>query len=111
MQDIKSRELREKDPNANTKICFEVRVTALRPCHTQKDFNYPLRIFHKGPPPRNYDLQSRVHNSNFVGRHKARHKAKKEIQYGDHLDYKQDLIISKDHKKNLSQYKIVKDRF
>jgi len=25
-------ELREKDPNTNTKICFEVRTYALRPC-------------------------------------------------------------------------------
>ena len=36
MQDIKSRELREKNSNANTKIYFEVRTIALRPClHTE----------------------------------------------------------------------------
>jgi len=33
-----SRELREKDPNANTKICFEVRATALCPCLHIKGF-------------------------------------------------------------------------
>jgi len=30
MQDIKSRELGEKDPNTNTKIYFEVQATSLR---------------------------------------------------------------------------------
>ena len=35
MQDIK-RELREKDPNANTMICFEVQATTLHPrLHTE----------------------------------------------------------------------------
>ena len=30
MQDIREIEFRDSGPNANTKICFEVRATALR---------------------------------------------------------------------------------
>ena len=40
MQDIREIELRDSGSNANNKICFEVRVTALRPRFTQKDFHY-----------------------------------------------------------------------
>ena len=36
------------------------------------------------------------------GRHKVKHKTKKEIQLGDYLDHKQDLVITKDHKQNIS---------
>jgi len=36
MQGIKEREFRDSGSIANTKICFEVRATALRPClHTE----------------------------------------------------------------------------
>jgi len=36
MQDIKEREFRDSESNANTKICFEVRATALHPrLHTE----------------------------------------------------------------------------
>ena len=56
MQDIKSRELREKDSNINTKISFEVRAISLRPrLHTEgfqlsaKDL--PQRDLHQGITP------------------------------------------------------------
>ena len=39
-------EFRDSGSNANTKICFEIRATALRHAFTQKDFYY----FHTGPP-------------------------------------------------------------
>jgi len=42
-----SREMR--DPNANTRICFEVRATALRlRLHTEGFSLCPPRTFHKG---------------------------------------------------------------
>jgi len=64
MQDIREIELRDSESNANTKICFEVRATALRPAFTQKDFHY----VHAGPstkgaPLKNYNLTIGVHNS------------------------------------------------
>ena len=41
MQDIREIEFRDSGSNANIKICFEVRATALRPClHTE---GFPLR--------------------------------------------------------------------
>ena len=49
MQDIREIKLRDSRSNANNKICFEVRATALRPrLHTE---GFPLRshrTFHKG---------------------------------------------------------------
>ena len=46
MQDIK-REFRDSGSIANTKICFEVRATALRPClHTE---GFPLKRPHITP--------------------------------------------------------------
>jgi len=40
MQDIREIEFRDSGSNANTKICFEVRTTALHPClHTE---GFPL---------------------------------------------------------------------
>ena len=105
MQDIKSTELREKDPNANAKICFEARATALCPrLHTE---GFPLSTIGsstKEPPPRNYNVYKQsVYNSNShtftqEGRHKAKNKVKRKLQLDDHLDHKQDLVISKDHK-------------
>ena len=64
MQDIKSRELKEKDPNAYTMICFEVQATALRPRLHTKDFNYSLRIFDKGTSTEELQLTTKRHNSN-----------------------------------------------
>ena len=56
MRDIKSRQLREKDPNINTKLCFEVRATALRPRFHIEGFQLstkdpPQRDFHGGITP------------------------------------------------------------
>ena len=45
-----------------------------------------------------YTTPTLSHTSAQEGRHKAKHKAKREIQFGDHLDHKQHLVISKDHK-------------
>ena len=104
MQDIKSKELREKYPSTNTIICFEVRATALHPCLHTEGFSHPLRIFHKGTSTEKLQLTTGStqfqlsHTSTQEGRHKAKHKAKKNLQLGDHKDHKQYLMISKDHK-------------
>ena len=51
MQDIE-----ERDLNANTKIYFEVRATALHPrLHTEGFQLSTIGSFTKGPPPRNYN--------------------------------------------------------
>ena len=47
MKDIKEREFRDSGSNANTKICFEVRATALRPRLHREGF---LLYVHIGPP-------------------------------------------------------------
>ena len=51
--------LREKDPNANNKICFEVRATALHPRLNTEEF--PLcspRTFHKGTSTEELRIQA-----------------------------------------------------
>jgi len=49
MQDIKEMRVERKDPNANMRICFKVRATALRlRLHTEGFSLYPHRTFHKG---------------------------------------------------------------
>ena len=49
MQDIREIEFRDSGSNANTKICFEVRSTALRPrLHTEGFSLRSHRISHKG---------------------------------------------------------------
>ena len=49
MQDVREKEFRDSGSNANTKIYFEVRATALRPrLHTEGFLLYPHRTFHKG---------------------------------------------------------------
>ena len=64
MQDIKRCELRERRSNKKTRICFEVRATALHRAFTQKDFHYVhTRTFTKEPPTRNYKYNPRVHKS------------------------------------------------
>ena len=56
MEDIKSRELRDRKSNANTRICFEVRATALRPrLHTEGFQLSTIGSFTKGSPSRNYN--------------------------------------------------------
>ena len=49
MQDTREIELRDSGSNANTKIYFEVRATALRPClHTKGFLLRPHKTTHKG---------------------------------------------------------------
>ena len=49
MQDIREIELRDSGSNASTKICFEVRATALRPrLHTEGFSLRPHRTSQKG---------------------------------------------------------------
>ena len=48
MQDIKEIELRDSGSNAKTKICFEIRVTALCPhLHTEGFLLRPHRTLYK----------------------------------------------------------------
>ena len=57
MQDIRER---DSGSIANTKICFEVRSTALRPRFTQKDFHYTSTedFPHREPPLRIWVIQT-----------------------------------------------------
>jgi len=49
MQDIREIELINSGSNANNKLCFEARATALRPHHHTEGFSLCLhRTFHKG---------------------------------------------------------------
>ena len=58
----KERELRDSGSNANTKICFKVRATALRPrLHTE---GFPLYV-HTGPPTQGTSTEYLV-NTNHV---------------------------------------------
>ena len=118
MQDIKSRELREKDPNANTKIYFEIWATALRPRLQTEGFPLcPPRTFHKGTSTKELQLTNRStqlqlsHTSAQEGRHKAKHKAKKKIATWWSNDHKQYLVIIKITNQTLLTDKILEDRF
>ena len=105
MQDIK-RELRDREIQTQTQghvLRFESPLYI--PAFTQKDFRY----VHQGPSTlRNYNLQTGntqlqlSHTSIQEGRHKAKHKVKKEIQLSDYKYHKLYLVISKDHKQNTS---------
>jgi len=56
--------LKEKDPNANTRIYFEVRATALRPrLHTEGFPLCPHKTFYKGTSTEELQLNTGVHNS------------------------------------------------
>ena len=96
MQDIK-RERELRDSNANIRIYFEVRATALRPrLHTEGFLLCPYRTFHKGTSTEELQLQPGVNNSSLFlpytrGRHKAQNKAKKRNTLGDHENHKQSL--------------------
>ena len=79
MQAIKERELRDSGSIANTKICFEVRATALHPrLHTE---GFPLYV-HTGPPTQgtstedlantNYEYSTPLSN-NTISAQEARH--------------------------------------
>ena len=82
MQDIKSRELKDKDSNANTKICFEVRTTALRPRLHTEVFYY---IVHTGLPTQGTSTEDLVNtileyitplSTNTTSTQEARHNTK-----------------------------------
>jgi len=63
MQDIREIELRDNGSNTNTKICFEIRATALRShLHTEEFSLYSHRTFHKGTSTKDYNTTPRVHN-------------------------------------------------
>ena len=80
-----SRKLRDKDSNANTKICFEVRTTALCLCLHIEGFSLcPQRDLHRGITTykiRSIQLQL-SHTSTQEGRHKPSTK-QREIQLSD----------------------------
>ena len=63
MQSIREIEFRDSGSNTNTKICFEVRATALRPrLHTERFSLYVhTEPSTKGPPLRNYNTTLEVH--------------------------------------------------
>jgi len=64
LQDIREIELRDSGSNTNTKICFDVRATALRlRLHTEGLPLCPHRTFSKGSPLRNYNSTPGAHNS------------------------------------------------
>ena len=70
MQDIREIELRGNGLNANNKICFEVRATALRPRLHIEDFHYVhIGPSTKGPPLRNYNTTLGVHYSSLKHNH------------------------------------------
>jgi len=71
MQDIKEIEFRDNGSNANTKISFEVRTTALRPClHTEGFSLYPHRTSHKENLRRGIcSYKLRVYNSSLQHNH------------------------------------------
>ena len=91
MQNIKIREFRGRRSNTNTRICFEVRTTALCPrlhtegfslyvskfaqlryvpVFTQKDFHYVhTEPSTKGPPLRNYNSTLGVYYSSLKCNH------------------------------------------
>ena len=89
----KERELREEDPNADTTICFEVQATALRFRRHTKGFSLcPSKTIYKGTSTEELQLINREYtilNLSHLyirGRHKAKYKAKRILQFGDHLD-------------------------
>ena len=74
MQDIREIELRDSGSNANNKICFEVRATALRPhLHTEGFPLCPHRTFRKGTSTEELQLNAwstQLHSL----KHKPQHK-------------------------------------
>jgi len=82
MQDIKSRELREKDSNTNT-IYFEVRATTLCPCLHTEGFQLSTKNLLQRTTTKELQLTTGntqlqlSHTSTQEDRHKAKHKVKK----------------------------------
>ena len=106
---VRYRELRDKEIQMQTQgYVSRFEPPLYIPAFTQKDFNYPLKIFHKGTSIEELQLTTRSiqlqlsHTSTQEGRHKAKHKTKKRLQLGDHLDHKKELGDRKDHKQNTS---------
>jgi len=62
LQDIREIELRDSGSKANTKICFEVQITALHPHLDIEGFHNPLRpyrTFHQGTSTEELQLYTR----------------------------------------------------
>jgi len=59
MQDIKSKKLRDRISNVNTRICFEVGATAQYPrLHTKVFSLCPHKTFHKGTSTEELQIQT-----------------------------------------------------
>ena len=70
IQDIREIAFRDSGSNANTKICFEVPATALRPhLHTEGFSLCHKGPSTKGPPLRNYNSTLGVHYSSLKHDH------------------------------------------
>jgi len=81
MQDIREIEFRDSRSNANTKIYFEIRATALRPrLHTEGFSLRPHRTSHKGNLHRGITTQHLEYttplSNTTTSTQEARHKAK-----------------------------------
>ena len=69
MKDMREIEFRDSESNANNKICFEVRATALRSCLHTEGFYVHIGPSTKGPPPKNCNSTPGVHNSSLKYNH------------------------------------------
>ena len=84
MQDIKSRKLREKIQTQIPRYVLRFEPPLYVPAFTQKDFNYPLRIFHKGTSTEKLQLtieSTELQLSHLYTRGKAQ--SKERLQLGD----------------------------
>ena len=105
MQDIRER-VRQKDPNANKRICFEVRATALRPhLHTEGFQLSTIGSSTHRPPLRNYNLTPEYttlplkHIHFYIrGKEQSLAQSKEEIKLRDPMTTNSLMVISKDHK-------------
>jgi len=91
MQDIKEKELRDSGSNANTKICFEVRATALHPRLHREGFSLrPHRTFHKGTSTEEFTITNLEYTTPFSFSSTQEEgtrpstKQRKKIQLSDH---------------------------
>ena len=71
----KETRVERKDPNANKRIYFEIRATALRPrLHTEGFQLSTIGSSTKGPPPRNYNLHNKEYTTpTLTPLHEGRH--------------------------------------
>jgi len=86
MHDIREIEFRDSRSNANLKICFEVRATALHPrLHTEGFSLCPHRISSQGTSTEEFTITKLgVHNSSFQHNHLYT-RGKAISQNNDHL--------------------------